>query len=102
MLKSCRVISDFSVEMRKFRANPEFWHFQEIFSPFVLNMGRVVGDRRWQRELKPLFGLCGRYQSQQHAVDSMKIVKVFLSQKKTFNWNNHCCCSAKVQQNPQI
>lgn len=68
--------------MRKFRANPEFWHFQEIFSPFVLNMGRVVGDRRWQRELKPLFGVRCSYRSQQHAGGSIKTVKVFLGQKR--------------------
>lgn len=60
MLQSYRMTSDSSREMRKSRANPEFSHFQEMFSPFVLNMGKVVGDRRWWRELKPLFGLCCR------------------------------------------
>lgn len=82
MLKSCRVTSDSFTEMRKFRANCEFWHFQETFSPLVLNMGKVVQAWRWPRKLKPLLGLCCRYQSQQHAVGRIKPVKVFFAQKK--------------------
>jgi len=70
--------------MRKFTADPEFWHFQETFSPFVLNMGKAAGDRRWQREPKPPkppFGIRRSYQSQQRAVGTIQTERCFLVKK---------------------